>query len=230
MNATGPYWWEVNIGSGNGLVPSGITWTSVDQDLQRHMVSLLVGPNELNLIRWKTQFILRPKQTGHHSGGIFQMHSLHWRALYFDSKFTEVLSCDLAALKTLLSVRPSVCHTFSTKFLSSHHHDFFRSYYHWQKSCPFKRSRSKVKVTEVKGNFAPIWAFPECNSSLNVQMATKWCTKLEVAKKRCPIVFREHLSNFKVTQDKKLSLLTQIGCFQTVTPVWIGWPDNGLKL
>ena len=23
MNATGPYWWEVNIGSGSGLVPSG---------------------------------------------------------------------------------------------------------------------------------------------------------------------------------------------------------------
>ena len=45
MNATGPYWWEVNIGSGNCLVPSGITWTSVDQDLQRHMASL--GPNEL---------------------------------------------------------------------------------------------------------------------------------------------------------------------------------------
>ena len=23
MNAPGPYWWSVNIGSGNGLVPSG---------------------------------------------------------------------------------------------------------------------------------------------------------------------------------------------------------------
>ena len=23
MNATEPYWWQVNIGSGNGLVPSG---------------------------------------------------------------------------------------------------------------------------------------------------------------------------------------------------------------
>ena len=27
--------------------------------------------------------------------------------------------------------------------------------------------RSKVKVTEVKTNFAPIWAFPDHNSSLN---------------------------------------------------------------
>ena len=29
--------------------------------------------------------------------------------------------------------------------------------------------------------FDPDWAFPDCNSSLNTQMATKWCTKLEVA-------------------------------------------------
>ena len=41
--------------------------------------------------------------------------------------------------------------------------------------------KSKVKVTEVKTNFAPIWAFPARNSSLNLQMATKLCTKLEVA-------------------------------------------------
>ena len=33
------------------------------------------------------------------------------------------------------------------------------------------------------------WAFPDCNSSLNTPMATKWCTKLEVALKRCLIVF-----------------------------------------
>ena len=27
----------------------------------------------------------------------------------------------------------------------------------------------------------PDWVFPDCNSSLNSPMATKWCTKLEVA-------------------------------------------------
>ena len=47
--------------------------------------------------------------------------------------------------------------------------------------------------------FDPDWAFPDCNSSLNSPMATKWCTKLVVALKRCPIVFEGHLSNFKVT-------------------------------
>ena len=34
-----------------------------------------------------------------------------------------------------------------------------------------------VKIAE----FDPDWAFPDCNSSLNSPMATKWCTKLEVA-------------------------------------------------
>ena len=51
------------------------------------------------------------------------------------------------------SVRPSVClsvrHTFLTMFPSSYHHEIFRSYYQWQKWRPCKRSRSKVKVTEV---------------------------------------------------------------------------------
>ena len=47
VNATGPYLWSVNIGSGNGLGPSGnkplpeaITWTNVDQVLWCHMASL----------------------------------------------------------------------------------------------------------------------------------------------------------------------------------------------
>ena len=39
--------------------------------------------------------------------------------------------------------------------------------------------------------------------------------------KRCPIVFQGHPSNFKVTRLKKSSILTQIGHFRTVTPVWI---------
>ena len=34
-----------------------------------------------------------------------------------------------------------------------------------------------LKIVE----FDPNWAFPDCNSSLKSSMATKWCTKLEVA-------------------------------------------------
>ena len=67
-------------------------------------------------------------------------------------------------------------------------------------------------------NFELNWAFPDCSSSLNSLMATKWCTKLEVAWKRYPIVFQGHPSFFKVTQlKKKSSILTQIGRFRTVT-------------
>ena len=82
-----------------------------------------------------------------------------------------VYSCDQAALQMVfsvrLSVRPSVrlsvCHTFFTMLPSSYHHEIFRSYYHGQKWCPCKRSRSKVKVTEVKTQLsrfrtlAPVW-------------------------------------------------------------------------
>ena len=68
---------------------------------------------------------------------------------------------------------------------------------------PYCFSRSSVKFqghTALKIEFDPNWAFPGCNSSLNSPMATKWCTRLEVAWKRCPIVFQGHPSNFKVTR------------------------------
>ena len=50
---------------------------------------------------------------------------------------------------------------------------------------PYCFSRSSVKFqghTALKIiAFDPNWAFPDCNSSLKSPMATKWCTKLEVA-------------------------------------------------
>ena len=66
---------------------------------------------------------------------------------------SKAFSMFLAATKQLYkwyfpSVRLSVRHTFFTMFPSSYHHEIF-SYYQWQKWCPCKRSRSKVKVTEV---------------------------------------------------------------------------------
>ena len=69
---------------------------------------------------------------------------------------------------------------------------------------PYCFSRSSVKFqghTALKSvKFDPDWAFPDSNSSLNSPMATKSCTKLEVAWNRFPIVFEGHPSNFKVTQ------------------------------
>ena len=85
---------------------------------------------------------------------------------------------------------------------------------------PYCFSRSSIKfqghialkIVEFDSN----WAFPDCNSSLNSPMAMKCCTKPETAKKRCPIVFQGHPSNFKVTRDKTSPILTQIGRFRTI--------------
>ena len=50
-----------------------------------------------------------------------------------------------------------------TMFPSSYHHEIFGSYYQWQKWRPCKRSRSKVKVTEVTTQLnrfrtvTPVW-------------------------------------------------------------------------
>ena len=50
---------------------------------------------------------------------------------------------------------------------------------------PYCFSRSCVKLQGHTAkqivDFDPNWAFPDMNSSLNSSVATKWCTKLEVA-------------------------------------------------
>ena len=85
---------------------------------------------------------------------------------------------------------------------------------------PYCFSRSTVKfqghIALKMVKFDSNWAFPDCNFSLNSPMAMKCCTKLETAKKRCPIVFQGHPSNFKVTRDKTSPILTQIGRFRTI--------------
>ena len=84
-------------------------------------------------------------------------------------------------------------------------------YCFWRSSVKFQ-SHTALKIVE----FDPNWAFPDCNSILKSPMATKWCTKLETAQERCPIVFQGHPSNFKVTRDKTSPILTQIGRFRTI--------------
>ena len=74
-------------------------------------------------------------------------------------------------------------------------------YCFWRSSVKFQGHTAEKIV-----NFDLNWAFPDCHSRLNSLMATKWCTKLEVTLKRCPIVFQGHLSNFKVTQAEKLMI------------------------
>ena len=85
-------------------------------------------------------------------------------------------------------------------------------------------SMQKVKVRcprwrSQRSNFVPIWEFPDRNSTLNQEMAIKWCTKLNVAYKGCPIV-----SFFKVIRQisrsfrpKTSMFFTRIERFRTVT-------------
>ena len=80
------------------------------------------------------------------------------------------------------------------------------------------RHISRSHGTKI-ADFDPNWAFPDCNSSLNIPMALKSCTTLNAVQKRCPIVFQGHPLNF--TRDKKLLILTRIECFPTVTQVWL---------
>ena len=84
-------------------------------------------------------------------------------------------------------------------------------YCFWRSSVKFQ-GHIALKIVKFDSN----WGFPDCNSSLNSPMAMKCCTKLETAKKRCPIVFQGHPSNFKVTRDKTSPILTQIGRFRTI--------------
>ena len=85
--------------------------------------------------------------------------------------------------------------------------------YCFSRSCVKFQCHTAKKIIDVDPNSV----FPDFNSSLNSTMALKWCTKLDVVKKRCPIVFQGHLSNFKVARDKKAAILTRIECFRTVT-------------
>ena len=84
---------------------------------------------------------------------------------------------------------------------------------------PYFFSRSSIKFqghTALKiVEFDPNWAFPDCNSTLNSLMATKWCTKLEVAWKRCPNVFSCDQAALWMVQSVRLSVRL------SVTPFWL---------
>ena len=84
-------------------------------------------------------------------------------------------------------------------------------YCFWRSPVKFLR-HTALKIVE----FDPDWGFPDCISSLNSPMATKWCTKLPVAEKRCPIVFWRSPVKFLHHTALKSSNLTQIGRFWTI--------------
>ena len=142
------------IGSDNGLSPGrcqAITWTNVG--------ILLIGPLGTNFSEMLIEI---------HTFSFKKIHlkisSGKWQPFCFGlnvlrPKFMAPLIISslvsppntntvrfLAATKQLyewfsLSVHLS-CHTVFTVFPSWYRHEIFRSYYHWQKWCPCKRSRS----------------------------------------------------------------------------------------
>ena len=130
------------------------------------------------------------------------------------------ISFDQAALRTRLSVCPYVClsHIFRYVPLIVSSWNFLEIL-PWQIWCPCKESWSNAKVQGHRGQnkFCP-------NLGVSgpwlhfLQMATKRCTKLEVAQKRSSIVFWGNPSNFMVTWDQKPSILSQTGHFRIVNP------------
>ena len=109
-----------------------------------------------------------------------------------------IFSCNQAALRTLLSVRPS--DTFWTMFLPSYQHEFSGAITIDKSDVHAKGpgQKSKVNVTEVKTNLAPIapiCMFPDCDSSLNSPMTMKWCA----------IVFQGHLFKYQSHTGQKIA-------------------------
>ena len=123
-------------------------------------------------------------------------------------------ACFMAAeIKFSKDVRPSVHHTFLTMFLSSYHPEIFRSYYHWQTWCPCKRSRSQVMTPFSRfRTVTPVWIhilrWNDAQSLMLLRIGALFFFKV------IHQISRSH-------GTKKSLILTQIGHFQTVTPVWI---------
>ena len=69
-------------------------------------------------------------------------------------------------------------------------------------------------ITNLKSNCA----CPGCNSSFNPRRVTKWCTEVKVAHGRCPIFYRGHPSNDKVTRAAKSSIWLRFERLRVVSP------------
>ena len=82
-------------------------------------------------------------------------------------------------------------------------------------------SRSSIKFQCHRGqkiaDFDPNWAFPDRDSSMNSPMAMKWCTKLEAAQKRCPIVNCDQAALWMVQVRLSVCLFVCL----SVTPFWL---------
>ena len=133
-------------------------------------------------------------------------------------------SCDQTALRTLMSLRPSVCLShlplYSSRRITMKLSGVIAIDKHDVRS-EAQDQMSKVKVTEVKANFVTIWVFPDRNSSSYLQMVTKWCTKLDVAKKDVPYWFLRKSVKFQGHTGQKIADFDRN--FSIITRLWINW-------
>ena len=94
---------------------------------------------------------------------------------------------------------------------------------------------SNFKVTQLKKiiDFDPIGRFRTVMPIWIHQWLWHYAQSLSQHRRGALLFFLGHRSNFKDTRGKQPLILTQIGCFRTVTPVWIHqclWNDTqGLK-
>ena len=101
----------------------------------------------------------------------------------------------------------------------------------WNSALFFSRSTVKFQghTAQIIVNFDLNWVFPDCNTSWNSPMALKWCTKLEAAQNRCPIVFRGHLSNCNSSFNSQMAMkwCTKLDILKKRCPiVFWGHPSN----
>ena len=130
--------------AGEGGHAGGVCHQS-ERSLQGGLLTLTQGTPEGTQRHWESMRRVSSHWPWANSNGRGSKSSLA-----FHNRNSVTVVCILTAIKqlalrTLLSVCLSVCYSFFTMFLSSYHHEIFRSYYKWQKWCPCKRSRSEVK-------------------------------------------------------------------------------------
>ena len=136
----------------------------------------------------------------------------------FSYKETSHFSCDQAAE----SFSPSVRLTVTPFSLCSHQCIIMKLSGVITIDRRYAKDQSQRSGSQRSKQFlSPTWQFQDRNPSFNSQMATKWCTKLEVVLNRSPVVFRDHLSNFKATWAAKIEDFDPNSASRTAIPVWI---------
>ena len=136
-------------------------------------------------------------------------------------------SCDEAALWMVFSVRPSlrlsVCLSITPFPQYSHHRVILKfSGVITNDRCDVhakgQGQRSKVKVTEVMTPLSRLWTITPVWIHI-----WRWndAQSLMLFRRGALLFFKVICQISRSHGKKKSSILTQFGCFQTVTPVWI---------